>query len=177
MTGIAVIKRYAGALFEAGKDAGVLDEIRSDILYIDGLLKDAPEIRQFCLSPHHNLHKEQVFIRTAFIPYTGVFTGRMLEILCENKRLSALPFIPEAFHERENRDADIETLEIETVNELSEETLHHIEKRMQEKLQKKIESKIRLNPALIGGIRITWANRTIDMSLRGRLNKMKKMLK
>ncbi len=177
MNGIPVIKRYARALYEAGKDAGELDSIRGDIAFIDRLMHEGPEIKRFCLESHNNRTKEFDFIRTAFSPYISPFTARMIEALCENNRLSAVPYIPAAFREQEDAAKGIEAVEIESANELTDESLSQIESRMQQRLGVKIRTKVRINPVLIGGVRITWSNRTIDMSLRGRLNAMKKLLK
>ena len=176
MSGITVVKRYARALFETGKEAGVLDEIRKDMEFLEGLLNDAPEIRRFCLESHSNRKKEFIFVQNAFLPYVSQYTARMLEAACENDRLSAVPYIPEAYREQEERDMGIVSLDIETVDELSEENLRMIEDKMSDRINKKVQSRVRLNPALIGGIRVSWENRTIDLSLRGRLNKMKSLL-
>ena len=177
MSGMMVVKRYARALFEAARDMGVLEEVRSDMEFITSLMEETPEIRRYCLTPHTNRQKEQTFARTAFLPYVSKTTGRMLEILCENGRIQALPFLPEAFQEIEDRDAGITPLLIESVQELSPDILKRIEENMRQRINGNIRSRLSITPSLLGGVRLTWNNRALDMSLRGRLRKMKTLLK
>jgi F-type H+-transporting ATPase subunit delta len=176
MSGRLVVKRYARALYEAAMDAGKLEEIRKDMAFIENVLTEAPEIKAFCLESRGNRQKEKLFVTTAFIPYVGTHTARMLEILSENSRLAAIPYIPMAYSVYEDSLNGIIPLEIESAGELEEETREAIELKIGQRLSKKCRTTVRIKKLLIGGFTISWNNRMIDMSLKGRLNKMRRLL-
>ncbi len=176
MSGVKVVRRYARALYESSSESGKLTEAKSDMDFIGKLVSEVPEIRSFCMN-QHSRNSEREFIDTAFRPYVSEATSRMMDVLCENGRLAAIPFLPEAFSSQEDIENGLTPLIIETANQLSEETVAEIEKKMSARIGSKIRSELRINKALIGGFRLTWQNRRIDMSLKGRLKTLKTLLK
>ena len=176
MSGRLVVKRYARALYEAAEESAVLDDVVSDIEFMDGLMEEE-QIRGYCL--RGNLSRENIreFTDTAFKPYISGLSFRLLESLCDNGRLSALPFLPEAFRDQADHASGTAVLTIETAEELSPDLADEITKRISKRAGVSIRSEIKLNRALSGGISLTWLNRNIDMSLRGRLRKMRTLLK
>jgi len=177
MSGRLVVKRYVHALYDAAVEAQVLDEIKGDIIVISKLLAEAPQIRNYCLSPHDNRVQEKAFVDTAFVPYLHDFTGRMIQTLCENGRLAAIPFIPAAFSELLEIRGDTVTAVLESAGELTSETINEIVSRLEKLSGKKIHMETRILPKLIGGFRITRQNRILDYSVSGRIKKLRMLLK
>ena len=177
MSGIRVVKRYARALLDAASEQEKLDEVREDLVFISSLLSGAPEIRNFCLAARKDMLKERDFINSAFIPYVGSLTARTLELIVDNGRLSAVPLLPEAFIEQEDHVSGTVHLVIEAVKRMPDEQIQEIITRMEKRTGSRIRPEILITPSLIGGLRLTWQNRTIDMSLDGRLKKLKTLLK
>ncbi len=177
MSGRLVVKRYVHALFDAADEASVLDEVKGDIAVLAIILSEAPQIRDYCLSPHNNRIHEKEFVKIAFVPYIHEFTGRMLLILCENGRLAGIPFIPAAFSELLEIKGDTITAVLESAAELSPETIDEIISRLEKHSGKKIRMEARILPKLIGGFRITRQNKILDLSVSGRIKKLRMLLK
>ena len=177
MSGRLVVKRYVHALFDAADEASVLDEVKGDIAVLAIILSEAPQIRDYCLSPHNNRIHEKEFVKIAFVPYIHEFTGRMLLILCENGRLAGIPFIPAAFSELLEIKGDTITAVLESAAELSPETIDEIIFRLEKHSGKKIRMEARILPKLIGGFRITRQNKILDLSVSGRIKKLRMLLK
>ena len=177
MSGRLVVKRYVQALYEAAVEASVLDDVKSDVGILQEILSEAPQIRSYCLSPHDSRVSEKAFVETAFIPYVHAFTGRMLVTLCDNGRLAAVPFIPAAFEELMEIKGDTVTAVLESAAEMTRETIQEIVMRIEGKTGKKIRAEVRVVPELIGGFRITRQNRILDLSIAGRIKKLRMVLK
>ena len=177
MSGRLVVKRYVHALFDAAVEASVLDEVKGDIVILAKILAEAPQIRDYCLSPHNNRSDEKEFVDTAFIPYIHDFTGRMILTLCENGRLAGIPFIPAAFSEMLETKGDTISAVLESAAELPPETLNEIISRLEIQSGKKVRMEARILPKLIGGFRITRQNRILDLSVSGRIKKLRRLLK
>ncbi len=172
-----IVKRYARALFESARESGNLESVKADIEFLEQLLESAPEIRAYCLKSHRDLQKEQEFVKTAFIPYVSSLTGRMLALMGENGRLGGIPFLAEAFAMEEAEASETRLLEIEAPRELSSRELQDIEEKMRKRTGGEILSRMVINPSLLGGIRLTWENRTLDLSLKGRIQALKTKLR
>ena len=177
MSGRLVVKRYARALFEISRETEETGEIRSDMDYIESLVLKNPEIRDYCLARHARRNNERVFVSEAFLPFVSDFTAKTLELLVENGRLDAIPYLPEAFREQEDSVSETIPLEIESAAPLSPELMQDLEKRMQKKLGKTLRTRNIVKPEILGGIRLVWNNTMMDLSLQGRLKKMKRLLR
>jgi len=177
MSGRLVVKRYVHALYDAASEASVLDEVKGDIAVLEKILSGAPEIRSYCLSPHDNRLNEKEFVGTAFTPYVHDYTGRMLQALCENGRLAAIPFIPAAFSELQEKKGDTMTALLETASEMPPETIEEIITGLEKQSGKRVRLEKRVLPGLVAGFRITRQNRILDLSVSGRIKKLRMLLK
>ncbi len=177
MSGRLVVKRYVHALFDAAAEASVLDEVKADIAILSKIFSEAPQIRDYCLSLHNSRSDEKTFVETAFVPYIHDFTGRMILTLCENGRLAGIPFIPAAFTELLELKGDTIIAVLESAAELPSETMSEIISRLEIQSGKKVRLEARILPKLIGGFRITRQNRILDLSISGRIKKLRMLLK
>ena len=177
MSGRLLVKRYVLALYEAAIEASVLDDVKKDIQVLGSLLSEAPQIAEYCRSPHNSRIDEKKFVETAFIPYLHDFTGRMILALCENGRLAAIPLIPAAFAELMEIKGDSITALVESAGEMTADTIAEIAKKLEKQSGKKVRVETSVVPKLIGGFRIIRQNRILDLSVSGRIKKLRMLLK
>ena len=173
MSGRAVVLRYAKALYEVASEKRLIGTVAEDLLTIKEIMGQAGAIRAYCLKLHANRAREMLFVDTAFIPYVSPTTGAMLKIAVRNGRLAALPYLAEAF--QQIRDAASGTTEV--IFESARVTEENQQRVVKAKMEARLGQKIRLNsvvaPGLLGGFRILWNNRLIDMSAAGRLKRLR----
>jgi len=177
MSGRKVVMRYTRALYELAEEKGMLDAIETDFFNMKEILNKVPKVRSYCLRSHHDHIMEMKFVNKAFIPYVSDLTGRMLKAAVRNGRLAAFPYLPQAFKELQDKKAGITEIVIESTREVDENLLKTIETRMEKIIGGTIRICNAIVPKLLGGIRILWNNRMIDLSIAGRLRKMKRLIK
>nr|WP_319777034.1 ATP synthase F1 subunit delta [uncultured Sphaerochaeta sp.] len=177
MKGLLVIKRYARALYETSREESRLKELEEDIAVLNRLFSELPELRQFCLNPSDSHGKNRIFVETAFLPYLSYYTGRTIGELLRNNRLEALPYLAEALQEEMDRSAHITAVIIESAAEQDDETKEEIGKQLEKRIGGGIRPVWRVRRELLGGLTFQWNNLFLDMSLRGRLNGFKAILK
>ncbi len=175
MNGELVVKRYAKALFETARKHDKLDLISKDIKTLSEILSEE-EIRSFCLKEGTDQRVKQEFADTAFVPYISDFTGRLVALMVKNGRMEALPFLESAFREIESESKNFVPVTLETAESGSDLLYKLVEEKMSRRLGKNIILSTVLKPGIIGGFRIVWQNRIIDMSDRGKIKKLKALL-
>ncbi|MBU1087927.1 MAG: ATP synthase F1 subunit delta [Candidatus Omnitrophica bacterium] len=176
MSGRTVAIRYATALYQAAAEKKMTEVIVTDLTKLNEIMTAAP-IREYCLKARANQVLEMLFINTAFIPYLSQTTGEMLKTAVRNGRLAALPYLFEALNIIINAESGIVEVMLESAGEIEKTVQKTIETKMAKRLGKKIKLNNIIVPKLLGGIRILWDNRLIDLSAIGRLKIMRTLLK
>jgi len=176
MNGSLVVRRYAKALYEASKEASALDTLMKDIETLDSLMFRLPEVRAFCLSGNPSLEKGRILVQTAFLPYLGELTGRTVRLLERNRRLAALPYLAEALREENDRAKGITRVIVESVNTADEQTRQEVLRFLKRRIPGTIDTVWRIREDLLGGMTFQWNNRILDLSLKNRLGKLKRIL-
>lgn len=177
MRGSSVSIRYARALYDAAFSGNVLDTVIEDIQSLKQILNKTPQILRYCLGYHANRIQEEEFIKIAFLPYVGVYTGQTLKLAAINGRLDAIPLIPDAFLNILERESGKMSVLLETVQEPGEELLERVKEKMKTRTGSEILLSWKITPAILGGIRIIWDNKMIDLSASGRIKKFRTLLK
>lgn len=177
MSGRLVVKRYAKALLETSVESGEISNLEADMHTLNKILNEAPSIREYCLKSHTKRSEEMDFVRTAFVPYVEEFTARTILIAVGNGRISAIPFLPAAFSSLLEEEGTTVSVLVESARKLESSALTQIKVKMTERTGKKVNIKTKIIPEILGGFRITWQNKIIDMSALGRLRKIRHMLK
>jgi len=177
MSGRLVVKRYVKALCEIVDAEDKIDTIEEDMAALDKILNEAPSIRQYCFKRHSGVSAEIDFIKTAFIPYVSEYTGQLIVTAVENRRLAAIPLMPAAFKLLLEEKGERIEIVVESAIKLEPDIMKNIKIKMAERTGKEIIFNKKIIPELLGGFRIIWQNRIIDMSALGRLKRIRQVLK
>ena len=170
-------ERYAKALYEVSADVAELDSVKQDMKMIDELLTALPEIRKYCLNHNPSDRDALKLLEIAFLKYIkSPKCVNTLKLMVKNDRISSIPFLSEAFfalcEEKENR--------LGAVAQFAKKPEDHIIAELQKKLSDKTGRKVAIlstvTPALLGGFILTWHNRMIDNSAKGRIKQLKRVL-
>jgi F-type H+-transporting ATPase subunit delta len=177
MSGRLVVKRYARVLFECHEESGNIDKLKKDIGLIEKIFTDVPEVKKFCLASHSNIKDEIDFLMTVFIPYLDELTVRLLKIAVKNRRLQAIPFLPAAVNELLEKKGGAVSVLMETANNHDNQVLSTAKTKIMERIGREINLNVNIIPEILGGFRIFWQNKLIDMSVAGRLKYIRRNLK
>jgi len=177
MSGRLVVKRYARALFECFDESGKIEDLKKDIELIDKICDEIPEVKKFCFASHKNIKAENDFLTTIFVPYLNDLTVKLLMLAVQNGRLSAIPFLPAAVNELLEKKGGTVSVLMETANNHDEKVLSEAKKKIEERIGSKINLAVNIEPKLLGGFRIIWQNKIIDMSVFRRLKYLRRHLK
>jgi len=166
-----VARPYAQAAFEIAQDAKALPQWSSALKVAAEAAADA-RMQQALDNPRLTpAEKETLFLSVAGDGFAGGMRN-FIRVLIDADRLALLPQVSELFEARKDEADNVARATIETAMALTDAQLAAINTSLARHFGKTIESEVCINPALIGGARITVGDRVIDGSVQGKLSMM-----
>lgn len=173
---VTIARPYADAAFELAKGAGALGPWSDALDKLAAIIAD-PDI-QGCISDP-KLTADQVY--GLMVDVAGKSLNQdhqnFVRILVENERLIVLPEIRDLFVVLKNEHEGVKEANIASAFPIDDATLANLKADLEARFKVKLNVKVRLDPELIGGVRIAIGDEVIDASVRGKLASMAAALK
>lgn len=172
-----VARRYAAALVDMAAEEGVVDQVERDLLEMQAMLAASGDLQSLTESPLVNREQQTVAImalaeKAKFHKLTVNFFGT----LAQNRRLSALPGIINAFRAEVTRRRGEVQAKVQSAVALTPAQT----KALQEQLSKAMGTNVTLDVAvekdLLGGMIVTVGSRMIDDSVKRKLEKLQRAM-
>lgn len=168
---------YGTALYEAAKDGGKVREISAEMALLAKLFEQEEGFRDFLISPAINAAEKKQIIGNIFEERFCRETIHFLFILIDKERTWHLGRIARQYQRFYDRDGGLTAGKIYSAAPLNEKQMLRFEEEMSRLLRQKVELKNRVDPSLIGGVKIKVDSKLIDQSLRADLNQLLERLK
>lgn len=175
MAELATIARpYAEAAFRVAKGGNLA--AWSDALSEMAQLAKLPVVQEFAgnpkLSDQQIIETFQSLLKSNVTPEVKNFVA----MLVENGRLVLLPEIAEQFHALKNAQEGAADAEITSAFEMSDAQVKDLVVTLEKKFGRKLNPLVKLDPALIGGVRVLVGDEVLDLSVRAKLQQMQAAL-
>jgi F-type H+-transporting ATPase subunit delta len=172
MAEIATIARpYAEALFKAAPAA----ESEALVSQLDALasVTSQPQLRQFADNP--KITSAQVFevIESVLRTPLSERTRNLLRVVIDNGRVAALPEIASQFRALVNARSGVSDAIVHSAFPIDGEQLSAVVAALEKRFGRKLKATVKVDPALIGGIRVVVGDEVLDTSVAARLEQMK----
>lgn len=178
MKSIEVADRYAQAVYELGKEEGILDVLQSDLGQVNELIDRNDEFFPFLIHPLVPNQDKRVLLEKVFEGSLSREGMNFLKLLVEKDREDYLPLIYRRV-KKLRADQD-EIVEVEVAFPPSfdrEEVVSRVEKNLRDILDREVWiSEVTEDEDLIGGVRLKIGERVIDGSVQGRLEGLKQFV-
>lgn len=169
---------YGLALYEAAAQTKLLDKVIADV---DGLRRliaeNADFVAAFSNPIWEDAAKRETLAAIAAKLKWNPETLRCLDIVMDNNRFKELPLILEQFKHIYHQKMNLAEVEVESVKPLSEAQCKKLSQTMEAKLGKKAVVNYKINPGLLGGLKVMCGSDMIDDSLKSKLNRLENMMK
>ena len=170
--------RYAQALYDLAEAGGGVAAVEADLDGLDRLRAESADFRRLLTSPtlgHGDKAKGLLAIADA--AQVSVLTRKLLGLLGANSRIAALPAVAAAFRRISADRRGAIAAEVVTAVALSEAQRQGVASALRQALGRDPEITTRVDPSILGGLRVKVGSRLFDASLRTRLDQMKFALK
>lgn len=173
-----VAARYARALFDLAVETDALDAVESDLKSLKSIVEASADLRGVLVSPRHSAEdKAKSLAAIGDRLGLGGTTQKFLGLLAANRRTSILLDIIAAFERllaaRRGRVSALVTTAVSLTAAQSES----LAAALRTALGKDPQIESRVDPAILGGVKVRVGSRLYDASLKSKLDSLKFALK
>lgn len=170
--------RYASALFDLAREANSIDSVKADLERFDALVAESPDLTRLVRSPVFSAD-EQLQALSAVLQRAGIagLPEKFLKLVTSNRRLFAVRDMVKAFGELVADHKGEATAEVTVAEQLKDGHVAALKSALRAVSGKDVDLKIRVDPAIIGGLVVKLGSRMVDTSLRTKLNAIRHAMK
>jgi F-type H+-transporting ATPase subunit delta len=170
--------RYARALFDLALETGELAAIEADLKSLKAMRAESPDLRSVLASPAFNAEmKGRVLAALADRAALNATTGKFLGLLAANGRSAALWSVIGAFQRLSAEHRGVVAAEVTTALPMTDGQIRGLASALRASLGKDPEIETRVDPAILGGVKVRVGSRLYDASLKSKLDSLKFALK
>jgi F-type H+-transporting ATPase subunit delta len=172
-----VAQRYARAIFDLGVEAGDVAALVAKVGSFSETYRGAPEFRRALENPRVQTSERDGLLRAvAGRLGFGALELNVVRYIARRRRLSALPEIAEHLGRLSDERRGVVRATVTAAGPLPEAFYERLTRELETLTGKKISLDRREDPSLIAGVVTRIGDKTVDGSLRGRLEQLGRQL-
>lgn len=172
----AIARRYAGALFQAARDADAVDRVESDLGLVTYTAEANPSLREVFLHPVVPPDRKKEIVAEIFQAKIEDLTLRFLYLLIDKRREEILEEVEREYVRLANDYRGVIPAMVTTAVPLTADEKSRLAAKLGEWLGKKVELHLSEDQSLIGGVLVRIEDTVIDGSVRGYLEVLRDKL-
>lgn len=158
--------RYAKSLLDLAVEKEQLEQVHTDMLYLQQLTKDSREFLSLLRSPIVSADKKQSIIDAVTAGKIGELTAAFTKLLVNKGREGELPEIADAFSKQYKDKKGIHTIKLTTATPVSDEVKNSIVAQVKKTSDmQNIELETTVDPNIIGGFVLQAGDKLVDASI------------
>lgn len=173
---ISLARRYAGALFEAAKDADIIDKVESDLGMMTYSLNAVPRLSEALSHPLIPSVKKKEIAREIFEGNVDTITLDFLCLLIDKHREEVLTDIETEYIQIADSWRGIVKAVVTSAVALTDDEQHRIQSKIAAQTGKTVALEIHQDPSLIGGVIVKIGDTIIDGSIKSYLAALRDQL-
>ena len=171
-------ERYARALFDLAKDEGQVAAVETDLKALRALIAESADLRSLIRSPIIKAEaKGRVLDALVERAEFGPLTKKFLAFVAAQRRVAALPSMITAFVALSAAERGVIAAQVTTAIALTPAQASGLAAALRLALGKDPEVEARVDPSILGGLKVRVGSRLYDASLKSKLDSLKFALK
>ena len=171
-----IARRYAEALYEAAKDAGLTREIGEQLEQLLRVLKTDRELDLAFRSPALTAGRRRQLLEECFQGELHPFVLNLCQLLWTKGRENSLPSVVTAYRQLLRKDEGLLTAEAVSASNLTEEQLAPRRQALEKRFGQPVIIEMKVDRSLLGGVRVRVGNTVLDGSVRGHLQALRERM-
>lgn len=175
--GLSIIAdRYAEAILMLAEEKGCLDYVKNDLATVSSTIIESKEFKNFLEHPLIKVKDKKDLIETAFTGKISPLVLNLIKILLDRRRMNIFLAVKNSFTKLFNKKFNIISAEITSAIPLDQEIVDIIKGKLSQIVSKEVIISQKVDPAIIGGVIVRLEDNIIDGSVRGKLDKIQKLI-
>jgi len=166
---------YSRSLFEVASDKGDLDRVHEELGEFADALSGDKDMQVFFFSPYFSSQEKKEGIGRMIDGADENFV-RFLELLAERHRMPAIFRIRREFDDLWRKQNKLLRVTVTSAVDLDPELVEGIGKRIEEQTGQSVELSSKVDPEVLGGLKLQVGNMVLDASVRNRLDQLRKQV-
>jgi F-type H+-transporting ATPase subunit delta len=176
MANQTLARRYATAIFQLAGEQRAVDQVGSELRILSDAIEDNESALTFFLSPVVERGQKEQTLVVAFEGKAHPIALHTMLLLVRKRREGLLRQIVREYGALELAARGLEPLTITSAKPLEAPALRELVSQLEKIYDKKFEVTQRVQPDLIGGVRILMGDRRVDGSVEGRFQELARTL-
>lgn len=176
MAQLAVVRRYARALFDTARRAGTVDQLEEDLRAVDQVLHAVPRLRRALGAPTISGARKKELLAHAFGGRVSPLASRFLDLVIDRGREDVLLTTYPVFHRLANEWRNILPVEVTAAVPLTDEEREALGAAIARRTGKTVHLTVTIDPELMGGVVLRMGDTIIDGSVRNKLRQLRNRL-
>ena len=170
--------RYATALFELALEARALDAVAADLSRFEALVDGSADLGRLVKNPVFTAQEHTKALAAVLAKAElGGLAGKFLLTVAQRRRLFAVRDMIKAFRTLRSRHRGETSAQVVVAEPLAEQHLAAIQEMLAQATKKAVSLDVKVDPAILGGLKVKLGSRMIDASLKTKLNSIKLAMK
>ena len=167
-------RMYGGSLYDLAAEEGLDERILGELDGVTALLNGDAEYLHLLSIPSIPKKERCALLDEAFRGQVHLYVLNFLKILCENGTLRELPGCARAYRIRYNAAHGILEATATTAVAMTEQQAKSLHEKLEKLTGKTIDLKTKVDPAVLGGIRLDIEGTELDGTVQNRLSALRR---
>lgn len=168
--------RYATALFELAKENDSIDKYYDDVKLVYNTISEDKEVLAVLNHPRISGDDKLNILVKAFSGAVAEDVIGFFSVIFSKNRENELLNILSAFIKKAEDYKGIAYAVVESAFELDKDTLVRIEEKLSKNLNKQVKAEAKVDPTLLGGLKISVCGHVIDSTVKSKIEELKKQM-
>ena len=170
------IKNLAAALLVVAKEIDAVDEVQRSIKLVIELLKKDAQFRAFMQSKRFTIEQKTEVIKFGLQDVCNPLIQELLIIEIDQNPTILMRNLSYFFDAMVKDELNIVPVEAHVAEELSVDELAYLQKTLEESIGKDTELDLKVDPSLLGGIKLRIENTYLDASIKTKMDSLRRDL-
>ena len=169
-------KQYAEALFNVSTHSGSEKAVRSSLKMVNSAIKASPEFRAFLFSKRITEAQKATAVKEALGMECHPIVSEFIGLVTDQNLVQLFSLIEKSYIKIFEQKLNYLNVTAHVSSELSENESKELKESLESALGKSMDLSVKVDPNLIGGIKLRVGNKFMDASIQNQLENMRQSL-